>query len=150
MFQEYNENLHWSDCIASLVVQPEGSKRAIELNPRLIDKQGLDVSQIKRIMLLHEDKIRFMDKMDVLDDVRQLKYYASMIEEIEFYLQGFWGFPHDANYHRWWNVPKCSCPAMDNEDMYGTEYNVYNESCPIHGSGKPSLKMTITLGYELG
>jgi hypothetical protein len=50
----------------------------------------------------------------------------------EYALQRLWGFPEDPKYHRSYYYPQCTCPKIDNEDMRGTPYRVYDASCPIH------------------
>ena len=51
----------------------------------------------------------------------------------EFYLQSLWGFPLDANYHMFWNLPGCTCPKIDNYDSWGTVYHIVASDCPLHG-----------------
>lgn len=56
------------------------------------------------------------------------------LEDLEFYLQGLWGFKRDKNFHKYWLEMKgCTCPKMDNDDRFGTNYRIYNSSCPWHG-----------------
>lgn len=104
----------------------------IVLNPNLVKKQNLSDEQITKITELHTEKRHLMDLMTKVDTVSLLKYYANQIENIEFSLQELWGFPKDRNYHRFWDVPKCTCPKMDNLERIGTEYKIYNSNCPIH------------------
>ena len=81
----------------------------------------------------HLDKFKVFSKMEKTDDSNKLKKCAKQIESIEFKLQGLWGFPLDRNYHKWFNVPKCSCPKIDNLERLGTEYRIFEEGCPVHG-----------------
>jgi len=72
--------------------------------------------------------------MNENNDKNFLRQCAKEVEELEFQLQESWKFEKDKNYHRyWWTLPKCTCPKMDNEDRFGTDYHVYSSDCPIHG-----------------
>lgn len=62
------------------------------------------------------------------------KVVVSMIEGIEYTLQLLWGFPMDRNFHKYWyKINGCTCPKLDNMDVYGTEYRYLNKECPFHG-----------------
>jgi hypothetical protein len=106
------------------------------LNERLVNKQGLDQERVDIIKALHVEKLTLFDKMRETDDPTTLKELANSYEDIEFMMQEAWGFPKDRNYHRWWEVPKCQCPVMDNRDNYGTKYRITSGNCPIHGGVK--------------
>lgn len=56
-----------------------------------------------------------------------------MIEDIEYILQGLWGFEIDADYHtHWLEIDGCLCPRMDSLDRLGYG-RVINSACPWHG-----------------
>ena len=74
--------------------------------------------------------------MEKAEDRITLRLLNKSIQEIDFKLQELWGFPINSNYHRWWEVPKCLCPDMDNRERYGTKYRVTRGDCPIHGKDK--------------
>ena len=98
----------------------------------LLEKQKA-WENLETIKKLHKEKDRVFKKMEATDDSELLRKLAEQVEKIEFKLQEAWKFKKDKNLHRWFEVPKCLCPKMDNRDMLGTEYRVINESCPIHG-----------------
>lgn len=104
------------------------------LNWGLIVKQGLDGAAVKRIGALHKEKGKVYGKMIDTDVVIELHVLANELTRIEFALQKEWGFPQDANYHRWYEAPKCACPKLDNEDCYGTSRGYVSDECPVHGS----------------
>ena len=54
--------------------------------------------------------------------------------ENEKNLQKLWGFPEDENYIRWWWVPKCTCPKLDNDDNYPIGYYTTSMYCPLRGN----------------
>ena len=104
------------------------------LNSDLIKQQGITEEGIKRLLDLHKLKSIVFDCMRDTDDVDELHYLADCVEHVEYALQEAWGFPLDRNFHRWWDVPKCSCPELDNRGRYGTEYRIIDCKCPVHGS----------------
>lgn len=103
------------------------SRGASRLNIYLIEKQGLDQSQVDQIKELHCQKDELYDKIEASGDPEILKE----IEEIEYKLQDAWGFERNSMYHRHWEVPGCSCPAMDGADDIGFRKH-YSLACPLH------------------
>ena len=108
--------------------------KGIRLNERLILQQKLSEAEVEQILCIHEYKLTICTKMEALPpDNPKVKAYAKRLEQLEFLLQDAWKFPRDANFHRFWEMPHCTCPKMDNEDAYPSDYYVLNLSCPIHG-----------------
>jgi len=67
------------------------------------------------------------------DKPEVLKACAEALEEIEFFMQGFWGFDRDSKFHRYWYMmPGCTCPKMDNEEHWGRG-KIHVSDCPVHG-----------------
>ena len=114
-----------------------GGKIITRINPNMLDRQKC-WDRLEDIIHLHEVKYLLMVEMDsssssgMGSDV--LKTYAKLITEVEFKLQDAWGFPRNNDYHRFWDLPGCKCPKMDNDDRWPTGYYVINGDCPIHGS----------------
>ena len=63
-----------------------------------------------------------------------LKELAGFITEIDFELQGYWGLKRDSSMHRFWELPGCECPTLDNVDRYRFGFGVVAAGCPIHSS----------------
>lgn len=80
---------------------------------------------------------RLMD--EIVDNPRLDKYEASQfIEDIEYTMQGLWGFTRDRDYHiHWLRRAGCTCPKMDNHDLMGAPYRFIAEDCPHHTQEKP-------------
>ena len=108
--------------------------KGLRLNERLILQQKLSESEVEQILRLHEYRLTLCAKMEALPpDNPKVKAYAKDLEHIEFLLQDAWKFPRDANFHRFWEVPHCSCPKMDSEDAQTWGYYVKSLCCPAHG-----------------
>ncbi len=108
------------------------------LNDHLAQARNISDEVLARIVHWHKAKLAIFEKMSGTDDSVELKKLAQMVEDIEFTLQELWGFPRDANFHRPWDVPKCLCPKLDNEDRLGTPYRITVQNCPIHGESDGS------------
>jgi hypothetical protein len=103
------------------------------LNSRLIIQQKLDQATVDLLKATHLEKDKLFEQMKATDNPITLRMLALDVTNVEFAQQELWGFPQNANFHYWFNVPKCKCPKMDNRDAYGTSYQVVSEECPIHG-----------------
>ena len=104
------------------------------INRDLLVTQGVE-KNLETIKDLHLAKFKIFDKIENTDDKDELKKYAYELNHIEFNLQEAWGFPRSNNYHKFWLMPKCKCPKMDNEERYPGAFYVVNASCPLHGDG---------------
>lgn len=105
---------------------------AIKLNKNLLIEQGVNHKA--------EDAIKTIHKVlqDVLNNTESYGKHTnvvSLVEHLEYTLQCLWNFPLDKKFHRYWlEVDGCECPKMDNMDLIGTGYKVYNNECPYHGA----------------
>ena len=106
------------------------------LNPYLINKMKIDRETLEKLKLTHIERAKIFAAMEATDDVFGLKYLAEEFDKLEFKQQALWGWPQDANMHRWFDVPKCTCPKTDNAERLGTKYRIIAEDCPIHGTNE--------------
>jgi hypothetical protein len=119
--------------LLNLTVLIDGRPRLV-ISSKLLDKQQA-WDRLDDIKALHVERLELEQFMEVESDPFILKQYNKLYTDIEFRLQDAWGFPRDANYHRFWRRPKCLCPQYDNDDSYGTGYSYITASCPLHGRG---------------
>ena len=105
------------------------------LNEALAQKQCITTMGLVSLKVVHKERYRYIKKMAACspDEKEVLRWLAGKITELDRELQKLWSFPVDDNYHRWWEVPHCSCPDLDNRENYGTMYRIINGNCPIHG-----------------
>lgn len=70
---------------------------------------------------------------------RSLKYDpVQFIEDIEYTMQGIWGFTRDRDYHiHWIDLKGCTCPKIDNQELFGAPYRVTATDCPHHTKEVP-------------
>jgi len=116
------------------------NKDQIHLNNRLIDRQGLNDTEVDNVKELHLELERFFDEVSNLNPRKISEIDANSIvdtvERIEFAMQEAWKFEPNSKMHSWWfRTPHCKCPHMDNQDVLGTDLRYISSSCPLHGKG---------------
>lgn len=126
---KYNDPLHvgWDQLTVKY-----NDKDIFILNKALLDRQ-LCWENLEEIKETHWLKCMFYEMIMETDDAKELKELGKDLTECEFYLQELWKFEKDTRFHRFWEYPKCTCPKMDNNDSWGSGYNVVTKSCPLHG-----------------
>jgi len=112
----------------------------IYLNSSLVEGQKLSQQQITKLLKLHFLQAAAKDLMDHVENVKMLPKLAAVIEDLNFQMQELWGFNRDANFHCWYEVPRCTCPKMDNRDRFGTDQRIYDLECPVHNKKLKSTK----------
>ena len=107
--------------------------KMVVINSRLVANQGLDLDEVDKVNKLHKVRNCYLTLMENTDDSVELKRLSLFVTQIDFQLQKLWKFKVDSAYHRFWELPKCQCPASDNLDTFGTGHRYINPNCPIHG-----------------
>ena len=109
--------------------------KEIVLNARLLLSQNVDATNEARIKYLHKIRHYIINEMYINGaDRNTLRAFAKMITEIDFELQRSWNFPMDKRFHRFFDLPHCTCPTIDNLERLGTDYQIINMECIIHGA----------------
>ena len=109
------------------------ASKMVVVNSRLVTNQGLDLDEVDKVNKLHKVRNCYLTLMENTDDSVELKRLSLFITQIDFQLQKLWKFKVDSAYHRFWELPKCQCPASDNLDTFGTGHRYINPNCKIHG-----------------
>lgn len=104
-----------------------------KLNENLVKSKKLNASQIQALKDLHVERLGIEEQMSVTEDRADLKQLFKYWTEVQRRLQTAWGFEANDSFHRFWEVPKCTCPCLDNLERLGTPYQIINESCLVHG-----------------
>ena len=114
-------------------IRIEYKGKQIVLNAALIRKQNLSVDDVEKIKQLHLERMKIEYRIEKSSDKLILKELSKKWTENQFLLQDAWGFKRDQNYHKFWEVPKCSCPKLDNLDLYPSAYYWRDVNCVLHG-----------------
>lgn len=93
---------------------------------------------------LEKIKNCFIEKFKVWEDIenseeKDLTIFDKKLTDIEFNIQTLYGIDEDINYHRFWEIPKCTCPKIDNSLKFPKGDYDYDEECPIHKNRKTKL-----------
>lgn len=104
----------------------------IIVSKMLLDRQNC-WDNLPTIKELHVERMELEFMMDSTIDPNELKFLFEFWQDNQFRLQDAWGFERDATKHRFWYVPRCTCPKMDNDDRYFVGMYYISVSCPVHG-----------------
>ena len=114
-------------------------KAACRINPLLLKKQKAE-DNLELIKYLHKQRLLLEDLMKYHTGPEGYTGVLEVINkdwrEVQFKLQDAWGFDRDARMHRFWEVPGCKCPKMDNNDSYPSGRYIVSGNCLIHKSGE--------------
>lgn len=103
------------------------------LSPGFLERNKA-MDNLELIKELFVKKFKLFSRMDRATKQETLMKLADQVTENEYEIQKAFNFEPNINFHRFWELPKCTCPHMDNQDMWGTGRNIFSGDCPIHGS----------------
>ena len=107
----------------------------MSINMALATRLGLGEKRVAKIVLTQALAEACLDEMRKVKALPTLRALANSWTSAQFILQALWGYPEDARFHRFWELPHCLCPKMDNEERWGTDWTIRASHCPIHGEG---------------
>lgn len=88
---------------------------------------GKNLSKLKICLL---EKLKIYDVIENSDE--NLEQYYKKITDIEYDMQLLYEEEEDISYHRFWETPKCTCPKIDNLEIYPSDTPFFDKDCPIH------------------
>ena len=106
------------------------------INWRLAESMGISVTAIEEIEYLQDSRELLVHRMKNLpsDHVAQVRL-LEVWRENETKLQKLWGCEPNSDFWREFNLPHCTCPKMDNEELVGTPKRLSLSGCPVHSIG---------------
>ena len=117
------------------------------INLKLAAERGIDNTDIVQIQTLHTqraDIVKSMKGIQPLTDGKlvytvgeydYLQYCGDYLGILEAEIQRLWGWEADASMTKFWLLPHCTCPVLDNEDRMGCNAgSIINGECPVHGN----------------
>ncbi len=109
--------------------------KVIALNPELLLSKKITEEVFNKLKTTHIAKemlIELLQSNDLSPETEKvLLGTLGGIEACEFKLQKLWGFEQNKAYHKFWELPHCTCPKLDNIDSYPYMQH-YSKSCPLH------------------
>lgn len=115
-----------------VVLGPNGKPMFI-LNSFLVHKQNISDEQLEALKLSHQLKHVLFEGARSTSDPLKLKLLAVVFDTLESEQQKLWNFPVNTDFHRFFDLPGCTCPKLDNDERLGTKYHIYSKNCKIHG-----------------
>lgn len=104
----------------------------IFLNPRFLSmRKAWD--NIFEINHYFKTKLSIHEAMLMADNKYTLKTLETAWKSNEYKIQELFHFEKNSDFHRFWEMPKCACPSMDNQELWGTKQTIYSYDCPYHG-----------------
>ena len=100
----------------------------------MIARQKVNEEQVLQIIKLQKKRNSLCVKIEAaMSDPPICDALLEKWTENEYKLQDLWGFDRDSRYHKFWEIPSCQCPKMDNDDAYPTGYYTISGACKLHG-----------------
>ena len=92
---------------------------------RISDKNNL--IKLKNCLL---EKLKLYDIIENYDD--NLSDFYKKLTDIEYNMQLLYGESENILFHRFWETPKCTCPKVDNLEIYPSKKPIFDKNCLIH------------------
>ena len=105
------------------------------VNLSLAEERGLSYDDIRIVETLHKVRDRIHKKLKA-KEAEPTPAVSKFLEDIEETLGEIWFGKADLSYYKFWKVPKCTCPKIDNEEIYPSWASwayYYSIDCPLHG-----------------
>lgn len=100
-------------------------------------RSRVDENRIKNNENLSKLKDCLKNKLEIYDAIincdGSIKKYYKKLTNIEFNMQTLYGEDEDILYHKFWQTPKCTCPKINNIEIYPSKNFIIDDKCPIHG-----------------
>lgn len=110
----------------------EYGKKTIILNSDFLDRTK-SWNNLDTLKFLYRNKLKLYSLMERSKKPDKLKALAKEIELNEYEIQRNFNFQPSYDYFRFWEMPHCSCPKLDNSDNIGTSLHYYSQTCILHG-----------------
>ena len=106
------------------LVKHKEQRERVDKN-RISNKKNL--GKLKKCL---SKKLEIFELIENSDD--NLEQYYKKLTNIEYDMQILYGEDEDIEYHLFWQTPKCTCPKIDNLEIYPSKDPILDKNCPIH------------------
>ena len=100
-------------------------------------RSRVDENRIQINENLSKLKDCLLNKLKIYDDIYNcegsIKKYYNKLTNIEFNMQTLYGEDEDILFHKFWQTPRCTCPKINNIEIYPSKKCLIDDNCPIHG-----------------
>ena len=122
----FEEMLEEFDAKDKYLVKYEELRDRVEKD-RITNKKNL--IKLKNCLI---EKLKIYDLIEKSESNEDLQQYYKKLTDIEYDMQILYGEDEDIAYHRFWDTPKCTCPKIDNLELYPSKNPIFDKNCPIH------------------
>ncbi len=103
-----------------------------ELRDRVEKKRISNKKNLPKLKSCLVEKLKIYDIIEKSETDDNLQQYYKKLTDIEYDMQLLYGEEEDLSCHRFWETPKCTCPKIDNLELYPSENPLFDKNCPIH------------------
>jgi hypothetical protein len=103
-----------------------------ELRDRVEKKRMSNKKNLPKLKSCLLEKLKIYDIIEKSETDDDLQQYYKKLTDIEFNMQLLYGEEEDISSHRFWETPKCTCPKIDNLELYPSGNPLFDKNCPIH------------------
>jgi len=97
------------------------------IEPNLAHKKN--ITALKGCMI---EKLKIYNDIINSNKKTDLTPFYKKLTHIEYSLQSLYGDAEDIKFHKFWQTPKCTCPKIDNIEIYPSKNPIFDKKCPIH------------------
>ena len=101
-----------------------------DLRSRVDEERILIAKNLSKLKSCLKDKLKIFDTIENSDEDLQ-KYYKKLTDN-EYNMQMLYGEEENIIDHKFWETPKCTCPKIDNIEIYPSKNPIFDKNCPIH------------------
>lgn len=100
-------------------------------------RDRVEEDRVKNKKKIGKLKNCLLEKLKIFDIIENsteedLRIYYKKLTDIEYNMQLLYGEDENISYHRFWETPKCTCPKIDNLELYPSASPIFDYNCPIH------------------
>ena len=89
---------------------------------------------LELIKELFQKKFKLFSRMERSKKQKTLMDLAELVWLNEQEIMKAFNFEVNKNFFRFWEMPGCTCPHMDNQERWGLDHGfIHSGDCPIHG-----------------
>lgn len=125
-FTSFEEMMEEFDAKDKYLVKYEDLRDRVEKD-RVSNKKNL--TKLKNCL---KEKLKIYDIIEKSESNDNLQQYYKKLTDIEYNMQLLYDEEEDITFHRFWETPKCTCPKIDNLELYPTDKPIFDDNCPIH------------------
>ena len=128
---ESKKSISFEEMIEKLESKDKYLVKYNELRDRVDKSRINNKKNLKKLKNCLIEKLKIYDIIENSD--KNLEQYYKKLTDIEYNMQLLYGEEEEITKHIFWFTPKCTCPKIDNLEIYPSKTPIFDDKCPIHG-----------------